>query len=97
MHAGNIDNPDTAAGRVYRVLKARMHIKTTKGVGWVGGWDLSQWAKTTAVSTRISEIRAQLFVDDGRRETIEVKQDGRYFFYRLVETQGQLDMFQVSA
>lgn len=95
MHPGSIDNPASGAGRVYAVLKERM--RTGFNGGWVGGWDLSQIAQTTAVSTRISEIRLQLMADSGRRETVESEQRGRYWFYRLVETKGQLDMFRVSA
>ena len=80
MHYGNIDG-DTAAGRVYRVLRQR------RGE-WVGGWDLSMAARTTAVSTRVSEVRRQL--PEG--EILDVKQEGREFYYRL-EQAGQLALF----
>lgn len=90
MHAGLIDNPDTAAHRVYCVLKSL-------NGAWIGGWELTQRAQTPAVSTRVSEIRAQLFVEPWRKEKIESKQRGRYWFYRIVPTKGQLDMFEVSA
>lgn len=77
MHAGSINNPDTAAGRVYRILQ------DLRG-GWIGGWELTQAARTTAVSTRVSEIRSQL-TDE---QEIQVEQRGRYFYYRLVRTDG---------
>lgn len=85
MHAGSIDNPDSGAGKVYAVLKARSGQ-------WVGGWDLQQSAVTTAVSTRVSEVRLQLDANPGRGETVEVKQEGRKFFYRLTASKGQLEL-----
>ena len=53
MHVGSIRNPGTAAGRVYDVLRSRCG-------DWLSGWDLTTAARTTAIGTRISEIRAQL-------------------------------------
>lgn len=85
MHAGSIDSPNTAAGRVYAVLRAH------RGA-WVGGWDLQQEALTTAVSTRVSEVRLQLDALPGRGETVEIKQEGRKFFYRLAASKGQLEL-----
>lgn len=84
MHGGSIDRPETAAGRVYEVLNAR------RGQ-WVGGWDLQMAAQTTAVSTRISEVRAQLVRNPARGERIEMEQRGRKFYYRLVADKGQLE------
>jgi len=68
MHAGSIDNDRTAAARVYAALS---------GGGWVSGWDLSRAARTTCVSTRVSEVRAQL----PATETIEHKtrEGGQYY------------------
>ena len=86
MHTGNIDNPETAAGRVYNVLKGHYGE-------WLGGWELTQYAQTTAVSTRISEIRAQLTLDPDRREKVEMKRDGRYFYYRIAGTESQMELF----
>ncbi len=77
MHAGSITK-NTAAGRVYAHLKA--HIGewfTTRG--------LAAWADTYCVSTRISEVRAQL--DDGLEiitEPFSVK-GRRVFRYRMVK------------
>lgn len=71
MHAGKIDNK-TAAARVFSVLHKRLGE-------WVGGWDLTVEARTTAVSTRISEVRTQL--PDGMN--LETRQEGHQFFYRL--------------
>ena len=78
MHAGNIHS-DTAAARVYTALRAR------RGE-WVGGWDLAMSAHTTAVSTRVSEVRAQL-----NGETLEVRQVGHDWYYRLVPC-GQMEL-----
>ncbi len=78
MHAGSIDNASTAAGRVYRALLNRQGE-------WIGGWDLSQAAHVTAVSTRVSEVRHELERLE-RPERIEVDQQGRLFFYRIVST-----------
>lgn len=87
MHPGSIHNPTTAAGRVYRVLS------DLRGQ-WIGGWELTQAARTTAVSTRISEVRMQ--VDSGER--VEVEKRGRLYFYRLVRVakRGQLDLFDAA-
>ena len=78
MHAGSIHS-DTAAGRVYAVLHEH------EGE-WVGGWDLAMAAHTTAVSTRVSEVRAQL-----NGETLEVRQVGHDWYYRLVPC-GQMEL-----
>lgn len=80
MHVGKLTG-DNAANRVYRVL-------TSQPGAWIGGWDLTQRAMTSAVSTRVSEVRSQL---DGS-ETIEVQQRGRAFYYRLVRERQQLEM-----
>lgn len=85
MHGGSIDRPDTAAGRVYAALRDR-------NGGWVGGWDLSMIAQTTAVSTRVSEVRAQLARQPGRGECVEVERRGQKFFYRLVAEKGQMEL-----
>ena len=89
MHPGSIDNPETAAGRVYDHLRAHMGK-------WFGGWELQQAAETTALSTRISEIRKQLDLDRVRGERIEVKQQGQRWFYRLTSDEGQLSLFHAN-
>ena len=72
MAYGRLSNPKNAAARVYSILRAR------RGQ-WVTGWDLTINARTTAIGTRISEIRQQLPAD----ERIElVRKDG--VKYRLV-------------
>lgn len=78
MHAGSIHG-DTAAARVYNVLRDH-HGE------WISGWDLTIAAKTTAVSTRVSEVRKQL-VD----EEVEPLQVGREWYYRLVP-KGQMEL-----
>ena len=85
MHAGSIDTQETAAGRVYAVLRER------EGQ-WVGGWDLQTLAQTTAVSTRVSEVRRQLETDSSRGEAVEMQQRGKKFFYRIVAAKGQLEL-----
>lgn len=75
MHYGRIDG-ETKAGAVYRVLRHRSGE-------WMDGWELSQAAKVTAVSTRVSEVRRQLLPS----ETIEHRQHyqgKRGSWYRLV-------------
>ena len=71
MNAGKLEN-DSVAGRLYRYLKDHP--------GWHGGWELTVAIGTTALSTRISEIRHQL----PKNEHIEVQQKGHNWFYRLV-------------
>lgn len=73
MHAGSIDSDIAKAARVYRQLKRH----TNK---WCDAWWLTVETETTAISTRISEVRHQL--PPGER--IEVKQEGGRFYYRLV-------------
>jgi len=79
MHCGDIDSMGTAAGRVYAYLSERPGR-------WVDSWELTQAARVTALSTRISEIRHALR-DKHRGERVERKQVGRRHYYRLVATQ----------
>ena len=74
MHPGRIDS-DTAAGRVYR------HLRSVQG-SWVGGWELAMATKTTAVSTRVSEVRHQLH---GTGQRVEANRDESGWFYRIVD------------
>ena len=76
MHVGSIDSDLTAAGRVYSYLRRYRE--------WVGSWTLTYDTHTTAISTRISEIRYQLAQRVPPDEEIEVKQVGHLFYYRLV-------------
>lgn len=83
MNFGNIEK-DTAAGRLFSFLDAR------RGE-WVDGWTLTVETRTTAVSTRISEVRAQV---DRLGLAVETKRetdvDGRpRFLYRLVEKRNE--------
>ncbi len=74
MHKGSIDSK-SAAARVYRALKKRRRP--------VDGWTLSQAARVTALSTRISEIRQQL--PEGETiETIRKVINGEQRFYYLL-------------
>jgi len=75
MHAGSIENNLTAAARVYTTLR--------KADRWVGGYELQDATRTTALSTRISEVRHQLMMRNPVTEEIEVKQEGKRFYYRL--------------
>jgi hypothetical protein len=77
MHAGNIANQKSAAGRVYKIL--------LEDVGcWFSGWDLTVQARVTAVGTRVSEVRHQL--PDGQRiEHRETFGEKRGSWYRLVD------------
>jgi len=88
VHTGSIaEDSITAAARVYRTLCAAHG-------GWIGGWELQDAAKTTAVSTRVSEVRHQL--PPGER--VEMRQVGHQFFYRIVKSLppvvvGQVELF----
>lgn len=82
MNFGNIEK-DTAAGRVFKYLKERLNE-------WVDGWTLTVETKTTAISTRISEVRAQV---DRLGYDVEMKrgkdEEGRpRFFYRVTLRKG---------
>lgn len=83
MAHGSIWSYETKAGRVYRALLKR------EGQ-WVNGWDLTQVCQTTAISTRISEVRQQLPAG----EVIEGRRVGRSggYEYRLVAAAGQMEL-----
>lgn len=83
VHPGRIDTDLTAAGRLYS------HLRRHRGK-WIGGWQLTLDTKTTAVSTRISEIRHQL----PETEQIEVKQEGRNFFYRWMKVDRESALYE---
>lgn len=83
MHPGTIDSDLTAAGRVYSYL--RRHANK-----WIDAWRLTLDAKTTAISTRISEVRHQL----PPNERIEVKQEGRKWFYRWAKVKQESAPFE---
>lgn len=81
MHTGRLDT-DSAAGRVYRYLKQH------KGC-WVDAWTLTVETGTTAISTRISEVRHQLN-EKQIPEAIETRQDAnRRWYYRLMNSQNK--------
>lgn len=83
MHVGTIQNPKTAAGRVYdRLLEANGR--------WLSGWDLSISARVTAVGTRVSEVRHQL--PAGQRVEHKTSHEGvNGSWYRLVVEPTQMD------
>ena len=72
MHAGSIHN-QTKAGRLYRYMRERQGE-------FMDSWQLTCATATTAISTRISEIRSQL--PPGER--IEAQQRGQRWYYRIV-------------
>lgn len=74
MHVGSVDR-DTAAGRVWDVLHENLGR-------WVSGWDLTVRARTTAISTRVAEIRQQLRGTDAIYR-IECTRGTGGFFYML--------------
>lgn len=73
MHAGNILNERTAAGRLYRAFGRRGY--------WHSAAELAARIGTTCLSTRISEVRAQL--PAGERIEVICRGIGRWY-YRLV-------------
>jgi hypothetical protein len=76
MHAGSIQNPKSAAGRVYAIL---LYCKDR----WLSGWYLTTEARVTAVGTRVSEVRHQL--PAGQRIEHKKTHDGvQGSWYRLV-------------
>lgn len=79
MHPGSIANSKTAAGRVYECLRRNA------GKAY-DAYALQIDAATTAVSTRISEVRAQLPV--GERINVErrnVNGQPRWFYTLVIE------------
>jgi len=84
MSYGRLDR-DTAAARVYR------YLLNHKGM-WLDGWTLTMATKTSAISTRISEIRQQL--PENGRYAVERKQEGQAQYYRIVEREGDMALFE---
>jgi hypothetical protein len=81
MHGGDIWSEATAAGRLFGILESRCGE-------WIGGWELTQLAMVSAVSTRVSEIRHALSAQPERGYAVESKQEGRRWYYRVVRTLG---------
>lgn len=84
MHAGSLDR-NTEARKVYEVL-------VRSDGRWLGGRELQDLAYTTAVSTRVSEVRHALNREAWRCERLEHEQRGRYHFYRVVATGKQMEL-----
>lgn len=83
MHAGSIDNPKSAAGRVYAILRFCQGR-------WLSGWYLTTEARVTAVGTRVSEVRHQL--PAGRRIEHKTSHEGvSGSWYRLVVEMSEAD------
>lgn len=76
MHVGNISNVHTAAGRVYAYLVEHVN-------NWCDAWTLTIACETTAISTRISEVRHQVKAN----EIVEHVRDGKRNLYRIVRAQ----------
>jgi len=72
MNYGNIHG-NTKCGKVYRYLLARLGW-------WQDAWSLTLNTESTAISTRISEVRQQLPAS----LTLEHRVDGGKHFYRLM-------------
>jgi hypothetical protein len=79
VHAGSIDR-QTAARRVYLML-------ASKAGRWHTGWEIAMQARTTCVSTRISEVRHQLRGGKYRLESRCMKDtDGsQVWAYRVIK------------
>ena len=113
MHAGGIVRPDgtycaTKPGRVFAYLDARLRQVEEDGAcfmasPWIDGWSLSTACQSTAIGTRISEIRAQLPGGDlfspanadrlRGYEMPSARQTADGFFYRLVRSSsGQMEL-----
>lgn len=93
MHGGDPFNPDTAAGRVFRYLYGWYTglLKPTNpfepSEEWVDAWVISQLARVTALSTRISEIRHFLAAHPDRELAVEHREvTGRKHQYRIVRS-----------
>ncbi len=68
-------NERTAAGRLYRLFGRRGH--------WHSAGVLAAWLRTTCLSTRISEVRAQL--PRGERIETDCRGIGRWYYRLVVE------------
>ena len=76
MNYGKIEN-DTQAGRVFRYLKDNIGK-------WFSSLELTLLLSQPAISTRISEIRAQLATNEDLDVESERRENGKWY-YRLVE------------
>jgi len=101
MHAALIVNDDgtyrdTKPGQVFRFLDEQMGWVEEVGEGfdaspWYSSWQLTTACKTTAIATRVSEIRARLpggsaCCQDERLARYEIHQSYRsgVWYYRLI-------------
>lgn len=75
MHVGSIRNNKTAAARVYCYLLDNPR--------WCSGWEITTGARTTAVGTRISEVRRQLAAGE-RIDHCAERFGQRGSWYRLI-------------
>lgn len=114
IHAARIINVDggfcdTKPGQVFEFLDRDMAWgqedgKEIQASCWWSGRYLDRTCDTTAISTRISEIRARLpggrlYVKSSRLERYEIQVDRREggWYYRLVRRMGkdeQIDLFR---
>ena len=113
MHAGGIVRADgsysaTKPGRVFAYLVARLRRVEEDGEcfmasPWIDGWSLSAACHSTAIGTRISEIRQQLpggpLFDPANADRLrgyempKALQISDGFYYRLVRrASGQLSL-----
>lgn len=83
MHAGSIDNPSCAAGRVYRCLCAHAHT-------WLTAGDIRRLTGVEAASTRVSEVR--LALEAAGTGTVVCRQTGRRWEYRVEWAAQQMEL-----
>jgi hypothetical protein len=83
MHYGRIDR-DTAAGRVYRILKARQGE-------WIYNLELASLARVNlSLSTVVSQVREQIDEEHLLECKAENGNGKRSYYYRLASKDGQL-------
>lgn len=74
MHFGSIKNPRTKAAQILKFLSRPSQRKK-----WIGSYALMLATKTVAISTRISEINAQL---PSGQCVVTQERSGPRWFYR---------------
>jgi len=86
MHAGRLDTTSKAAV-VFRRLADRPGR-------WHSGWMLTTDCQSSAIATRVSEIRRQL--EDDPVWDIESKREGTHWSYRVVRRPRSIPVGQMS-
>ena len=84
MHAGNIDNQQSKAGRLFCILAENFGVM-------MDAWELTLAVQTTCIGTVAAEVKQQLKQKLGGLYQIVHVQDGKKHYYGLRMIQQERD------